>query len=131
MFKQKILNADMKILLLEDMEDIREQMKKDLKEIGHEASVDEAETVQKALEFCKLNRYDFIISDWNLPDGNGFDFLQKVKASSKFKTTPFLMCTTMDDVSNILSAVEAGANDYLVKPWDNEELSKKIQSCLD
>lgn len=111
------------------MEDIRVTMKKHLKELNINNTVLEAENLKEAIAICNKNEIGFIISDWNLPDGTGFDFLKKLRTTKKFSKTPFLMCTTMDEVENILNAINEGAHEYLVKPWKVEELKEKLISC--
>lgn len=72
-------------------------------------------------------KIQFIICDWNLPDGTGFDLLKKFRKIPAYAGIPFVMCTTMDEISNILEAIQAGANEYIVKPWEIDELRKKIE----
>lgn len=115
-------------LVLEDMDNIREQMLADLRKIGIKGVIHEAPCVKDALIACNKNPIDFIVSDWNLPDGTGMDFLTKIRASKKYANTPFVMCTTMDEVENICSAIELGANEYVVKPWEYDDLKDKILS---
>ncbi len=116
------------ILLIEDMENLRVQMIEDLKTIGHTGTILEAACVAEAIETIQNNKIDFIICDWNLPDGTGFDLLKKFRKISAYDHIPYVMCTTMDEISNILNAIQEGASDYIVKPWKIEELSKKVTS---
>ncbi len=118
--------ATMNILLLEDIESIRQQMVSDLRSLGFSGQIHEAPDLKTAVAYCKDKNVDFIISDWNLPDGTGFDFLVKIKKVAKLAKLPFLMCTTMDEVENIINAIHEGANEYVVKPWEKDELGKKI-----
>lgn len=124
------INLQMRILLIEDMENFRTQMLKDLRELGIEGVIDEAENIQSAINFLKQNKYDLILSDWNLPDGTGYDLLVKFKQSALSKSTPYVLCTTMDEVTNILKALSAGADEYIVKPWQQAELRKKIEAVM-
>ncbi len=126
-FKNPI-TADFKILHLEDLEDLRTQMKNDLLSLGVEATIIEAEDVATALKKIETEKIDFIISDWNLPDGTGFDFLKKVRAIGKFDKVPFIMCTTISEVSNMLDAVSNGANEFITKPWELDELEEKFST---
>ncbi len=118
------------LLILEDMPDIMANLIKDLQEIGFKGTIHQAENVGKAVKICNSEKVDLIISDWNLPDATGFDFLKKIKTIAKFKDTPFLMCTTIDEITNILDAINAGATDYIVKPWDKKELETKFLDCI-
>lgn len=126
---KNLLPENLTILLLEDMENIRKTMLEDLQIIGVENNVLEAPCVKDAIAICNKQEIGFIISDWNLPDGTGLDFLKKLRGTKKFAQTPFLMCTTMDEVEDILNAINEGASEYLVKPWKREELLKKINDC--
>lgn len=130
MSKLKILiPPELTILHLEDMADIRQTMLNNLKAIGVENKVIEAPDVKSAIEICNKQDIGFIISDWNLPDGTGFEFLKKLRGTKKFAKTPFLMCTTMDEVEDMINAINEGANEYLVKPWKKSELYEKLNSC--
>ena len=113
-------------LILEDMDNLREQMIKDLRSIGILGKIHEAPNVQSAIKICSTEEIGFVISDWNLPDGTGHDFLKKFRVVPRFKTTPFIMCTTNNEIKFFLEAVSSGANDFIVKPWTAEELKKKI-----
>lgn len=116
------------ILIIEDMDNIRAQLKNDLISLGHTGIILEASCVADAIQVIQHNEIEFIICDWNLPDGNGFDLLKKFRKIPAYADIPYVMCTTMDDISNILKAVQAGANDYIIKPWKVDELNKKISS---
>ena len=116
------------ILLIEDMDNLRVQMISDLKSLGHSGVILEAACVADAIQVIQKNKIDFIICDWNLPDGTGFDLLVKFRKIPAYSHIPYVMCTTMDEISNILNAIQEGANDYIVKPWKVDELNKKITS---
>lgn len=124
------LNLQMRVLLIEDMENFRKQMLNDLRELGLTGIIDEAENIQSAVSLLKQNKYDLILSDWNLPDGTGYDLLVKFKQSALSKNTPYILCTTMDEVSSILKALSAGADEYIVKPWQQAEVRKKIEAVM-
>ncbi len=130
MKKYKLLiPEDIIILHLEDMPDIRQTMRKHFEDIGIPNKVVEAECVKDAISLLNEHQIGFIISDWNLPDGTGFEFLKKLRATKKFSKVPFLMCTTMDEVEDMINAINEGANEYLVKPWKRVELLEKLNSC--
>lgn len=119
--------TDVPFLVLEDMDNLRQQMVKDLRSIGVVGKIHEAPNVQMAIKICGTEEIGFVISDWNLPDGTGHDFLKKFRAVPRFKKTPFVMCTTNSEINFFLEAIASGANDYIVKPWTAEELKKKVQ----
>lgn len=70
---------------------------------------------------------DFIISDWNMPGKTGFEFLKWVRAQDKYAKLPFLILTTENEQEKILDAISEGASNFLLKPWEEEDLSEKIQ----
>ncbi len=113
-------------LVLEDMTNVREQMVSDLRQIGLSGKILEAENVAQAIEHTQRGKIDMVISDWNLPDGTGLEFLKQTKANAAIANIPFIMCTTMDEITNIMEAIEEGATEYIVKPWDIDELADKV-----
>lgn len=119
------------ILVLEDMDNLRAQMIKDLRIIGLKGKILEASNLQGAIGFVKTEKISFIVSDWNLPNGTGMELLKKMRATPYYENTPFVMCTTKSEISSVLEAVQSGANDYIVKPWTTDELKKKIFSTWD
>jgi two-component system chemotaxis response regulator CheY len=125
--KQSAFPTDITFLHIEDMPNLREQMASDLRSLGVTGRILEGPSCREALIVCEKEHPDFIICDWNLPDGTGLQILKKLRSTLKYKKTPIVMCTTMDDIQNLLAAVSSGANDYIVKPWTKEELQKKIQ----
>ncbi len=118
--------SNISFLILEDMDNLRQQLVLDLKSIGINGKIHEAANVQSAIKICSTEEIEFVISDWNLPDGTGHDFLKKFRAVPRFKKTPFIMCTTNNEIKFFLEAVASGANDFIVKPWTVEELKKKV-----
>ncbi len=72
----------------------------------------------------------FIISDWNMPDMTGIDFLKKCRKEKQFRDLPFLMLTVESDAEKVFEAKVAGTTDYLLKPFDQEMLKSKISSYL-
>lgn len=122
---------DVVILHIEDMQQIRIEMKKDLIIMGFDPQkIYQVEDILNFIKVVKNLRPDLILCDWNLPDGTGFDLLKKVKTINALKDIPFVLCTTMDEITNILEAVSAGASEYVVKPWKVDELEKKLKFVL-
>jgi len=120
----------MKLLAVDDSSVIR-------KVIMAAADVLQIETIEaqdgiEALE--KLASYyeeiDLVLLDWNMPEMNGFDVLVEIKRSGRYKHIPVMMVTTEGQQSSIVTAVRAGADNYLVKPFTVEELETKIVECL-
>ena len=119
--------TNLTFLLIEDMDTLRVQMKSDLRKLGVTGTIFEAPCIADAIKIIQSAEIEFIICDWNLPDGTGYDLLQKFRKIPAYAGTPYVMCTTMNEISNILDAIKAGANEYIIKPWDIDELKKKLE----
>lgn len=117
---------DISILLLEDTQMMSDKMIKDLRDFGFTGAITLAENVSDAKSAFDKGGFDLIISDWVLPDGKGLDLINYVRLTHKNISIPLLVCTTIDDISNILLAIDAGASNYLIKPWTIEELDEKL-----
>ena len=78
----------------------------------------------------KYNDIKLILLDWNMPGMNGMDFLKAIKSHSFYKHIPVMMITTESEKESIIKAVQAGVNNYLLKPFKTEELTKKIMESL-
>ncbi|MBF0205655.1 MAG: response regulator [Oligoflexia bacterium] len=120
-------------LHLEDMPTMRDLLRSDLKKIGFTRAPIEAENVQQALNFVYNNantieKIQFIISDWNLPDDTGLTFLKKVREIEEFNTVPFIMATNENEITHMLDAINAGCTNYIIKPWEAKDLKEKIES---
>ncbi len=125
------MDSETHFLIVDDYSNIRTLVKDQLQDFGFER-ITEHENVDNAISFLKTNpnpKVDFIISDWNMPGKTGQDFLNWVRAQEQFKHTPFLLLTTENEQGKIMDAVKAGVSNYLLKPWETEELSKKIEMC--
>lgn len=124
------LDQSMKILVIDDFPTMRRIIKNLLKEIGYE-NVDEAEDGDVALDKLKGGGFDFVVSDWNMPNMTGLDLLKAVRAEAGIKDIPFLMVTAEAAKENIVLAVEAGVNNYIVKPFTAAVLKEKIGKILE
>lgn len=125
-----VLDQSMKVLVVDDFPTMRRIIKNLLKEIGYE-NVDEAEDGDVALDKLKGEGFDFVVSDWNMPNMTGLDLLKAVRAEAGIKDIPFLMVTAEAAKENIILAVEAGVNNYIVKPFTAAVLKEKIGKILE
>jgi two-component system chemotaxis response regulator CheY len=107
-------NTDMKFLVVDDFSTMRRIVRGLLKEIGYN-NVEEAEDGAVALNMLKNGRFDFVVSDINMPNMNGFDLLKAIKADDKLKTLPVLMVTAEARKEDIVLAAQTGAAGYIVK----------------
>ena len=112
----------MRILLIEDTVELGEAIREQIAADGH--AVDWV-TLLKQADACLLTTpYDLILLDLMLPDGRGLDFLQRLRAAGK--STPVIILTALDQVSDRINGLNVGADDYLVKPFDLSELSARL-----
>lgn len=124
------LNQSMKVLVIDDFPTMRRIIKNLLREIGYE-NVDEAEDGDSAFDKLKEGGFDFVVSDWNMPNMTGLELLKAVRAESGIKDIPFLMVTAEAAKENIVLAVEAGVNNYIVKPFTAAVLREKIEKIIE
>lgn len=121
--------ADMKFLVVDDFATMRRIVKNLLKEIGIQHT-DEAEDGQMALRMLKGTKYDFVVSDINMPNMNGFELLRQIRADGELKALPVLMVTAEAKKEDIITAAQAGASGYVVKPFTKATLEEKVSKIL-
>lgn len=119
----------MKILAVDDSATMRRIIKNHLKQAGFE-DVDEAENGRAALALLARGQYDLLITDWNMPEMCGLDLVKEVRRSDPVKGIPILMVTTVSAKEDIVTALKAGVNNYIVKPFDAETLNTKITQVI-
>lgn len=124
------VDKNMKILVVDDFATMRKIIKNLLKQAGYQNIV-EAEDGVVALSILKAQKINFIISDWNMPNMNGFEFLKAVRADSELSGLPFLMVTAEGLKENVVMAVKAGVSNYIVKPFTAEVLNEKIEKIIE
>jgi two-component system chemotaxis response regulator CheY len=90
-------------------------------------SVSEAADGREALAYCKDNSPDVILLDWNMPLMSGMDFLRAYRSSEQNHFAKVIFCTTENGVNHIQAAIDAGADEYVMKPFDRETLESKMQ----
>jgi len=120
----------MKILVVDDFPTMRRIMKNLLKEINY-LNVAEAEDGAAALAKLKAEKFDFVISDWNMPNMSGLDLLKSVRADGDLKGMPFLMVTAEAEKDNVIVAIQAGVSNYIVKPFTAVTLKEKIDKVIE
>jgi two-component system, chemotaxis family, chemotaxis protein CheY len=92
-----------------------------------EFRVDEAEDGREALDRCAAEMPDVILLDWNMPVMGGMEFLRALRQGAHDAQPKVVFCTTENDLSHIRAAIEAGADEYVMKPFDRETLHSKLQ----
>ncbi|KMV70251.1 chemotaxis protein CheY [bacteria symbiont BFo2 of Frankliniella occidentalis] len=101
-----------------------------LKELGF-TNVDEAEDGQDALNKLQAGNFDFVISDWNMPNMDGLALLKTLRAEERFANLPVLMVTAEAKKKNIIAAAQAGASGYVVKPFTAAILEEKLNKIFE
>ncbi|BAF69715.1 chemotaxis response regulator CheY [Nitratiruptor sp. SB155-2] len=122
-------NKNIKILVVDDAPTIRRILKNALKEMGYE-NVDEAEDGQVALQKLRSGNYQFVITDWNMPNMTGIELVQEIRKDPKLKHLPILMVTAEAKKENIILALKSGVNNYIVKPFTPKVLKEKISAIF-
>jgi two-component system chemotaxis response regulator CheY len=108
---------------------MRRIIKNTLERIGYRQSV-EASNGLEALEALRDGSINFIITDWNMPEMSGLEFVTELRSRVDYQKIPVLMITTRGMKEDVLQAVQAGVNNYMVKPFTPETLQAKINKLL-
>ncbi len=115
----------MRFLVVDDFSTMRRIVRNLLKELGY-TNVEEAEDGAVALQKLQAGGFDFVVTDWNMPNMTGIELLQAIRASAQLKELPVLMITAEAKKENIIQAAQAGANGYIVKPFTAATMSEKL-----
>ena len=121
--------TDMKFLIVDDFSTMRRIVRGLLKEIGYN-NAEEAEDGAVALNMLKNAKFDFVVSDINMPNMNGFELLAAVKKDESLKHLPVLMVTAEARKEDIVLAAKSGASGYIVKPFTKATLEDKVAKIL-
>lgn len=119
-----------KFLVVDDFSTMRRIVRNLLKELGF-TNVDEAEDGAVALQKLETNAFDFVVTDWNMPNMDGLTLLQRVRQSPTLKHLPVLMITAEAKKENIIAAAQAGASGYIVKPFTAATLAEKLDKIFE
>lgn len=120
-----------KVLVVDDSSVMRQIIKNTLKQLGFEVGgLTDAEDGQMGLKRAQEGGLDLIISDWNMPKMTGIEFLKAVRGDGAIKGIPFLMVTSEADKEKIVEAVQAGVSQYIVKPFNANQLEEKIKAIF-
>lgn len=120
----------MKFLVVDDFSTMRRIVRNLLKELGF-ANVDEAEDGVAALQKLNSAQFDFVVTDWNMPNMDGLTLLQTIRQTPHLKHLPVLMITAEAKKENIIAAAGAGASGYIVKPFTAGTLSEKLEKIFE
>lgn len=120
------VKANQDFLVLEDDDSINTIITDSLKLIGFTGKIFQAYSIAEAQKVLKTKHVDYILSDWNLPDGQGIALLKAVRSTARLKDTPFLMITGNDDIESMMTSSKIGVSEYLVKPFQVQDLERKL-----
>ncbi|MEI7843749.1 MAG: chemotaxis response regulator CheY [Gallionellaceae bacterium] len=123
-------DPNMKILVVDDFSTMRRIVRNLLKELGF-ANVHEAEDGVDGLNKLRNDgNFEFVVSDWNMPNMTGIEMLRQIRADEKLKHLPLLMVTAEAKRENIIEAAQAGASGYVVKPFTAATLDEKLKKIF-
>jgi two-component system chemotaxis response regulator CheY len=123
------MSTDPRFLIVDDFSTMRRILRNLLKEIGYN-NAEEAEDGVAALNLLRSGKFDFVVSDINMPNMDGFALLKSIRADEKLKSIPFLMVTAEAKKEDIVNAAQNGANGYIVKPFTKATLEEKVQKIM-
>lgn len=122
-------DKNMKVLIVDDFSTMRRILKNILGQLELK-NIIEADDGTTAVDFLKDHKPDLIISDWNMPNMTGIDLLRYVRETDGLSDIPFLLVTAEAQQDNIIEAVKAKVNQYVVKPFTAETLGEKIEKIF-
>jgi len=120
---------NMKILTVDDFSTMRRIIRNMLRQLGY-TNVVEAEYGVEALSLLQREKVDFVISDWNMPHMSGLDLLKAIRADENLRLIPVLLVTAEALKENVVEALKAGVNNYVVKPFTAETLKERIDAIF-
>lgn len=123
------IDTSMRVLVVDDFATMRRIVKNLLKRIGIE-DIEEAEDGLQALQKLKSEKFDLIVSDWNMPNMTGIELLQTVRNDPAMKKLPFLMVTAEAEKDNVFLAIKMGVSNYIVKPFTADVLEEKLKKIF-
>ncbi len=123
------MDLNMDVLIVDDFATMRRILKNILTQIGF-TNLYEAGDGKNALKVLKNQKIDLIMCDWNMPEMTGLDLLNAVRADGNLKGIPFVMVTAEAQKENIIQAVQAGVNNYVVKPFTAETITQKLEKVF-
>lgn len=130
MGEYKVAVTDINILIVDDYNTMLRIIRNLLKQLGFN-NVDEAHDGTEALELIKHKQYGLVISDWNMEPMTGLDLLKSIRGGdARHKAVPFIMVTAESKTENVVAAKEAGASNYIVKPFNADTLKQKMVSAI-
>jgi two-component system chemotaxis response regulator CheY len=122
-------DTSMPILVVDDYNTMVRIIRNLLRQLGFQ-DVDDAADGSAALSKMEGKKYGLVISDWNMEPMTGYELLKQVRANPQLSETPFIMITAESKTENVVAAKQAGANNYIIKPFNAETLRHKIEAVF-
>jgi two-component system, chemotaxis family, chemotaxis protein CheY len=119
----------LRILVVDDSPTMRRIISAQLKQVGYH-DVGEAENGQHALQELEARKFNFVLTDWNMPLMNGLEFIKEVRAREEYKKLPIIVVTTRNAKQDVIMALKAGANNFVTKPFSPNALDEKIKKVV-
>lgn len=123
------MRSNLKFLIVDDYSTMRRIVKNLLHDLGY-PNVAEADDGRTALPMLQAGGFDFVVTDWNMPDMPGLDLLKAIRADENLKELPVLMVTAEAKRDQIVEAAQAGVSGYVIKPFTAETLKQKLDKIL-
>lgn len=123
------VDKSMNVLVVDDYKTMIRIVRALLTELGFK-NIDEAKDGVAALEMIRAKTYGLILSDWNMQPMTGLELLQQVRSAADTQRTPFVMVTAETKTENVVAARNAGANNYIIKPFTLAVLKQKLTSVF-
>ena len=123
------IDLGMKVLVVDDFATMRKIVRNILKQIGF-TNIVEADDGANAMSMIKDDKIDFVVTDWNMPNMTGLELLKNIRSTENAKNLPVLMVTAEGLSENVVDAVKAGVDNYIVKPFTAETVQAKIEQIF-
>ncbi|MCF6330109.1 MAG: chemotaxis response regulator CheY [Sulfurimonas sp.] len=120
----------MKLLVVDDSSTMRRIIKNTLARLGYKDILEGADGVEGWNQIDSNPDIDMLITDWNMPEMNGLELVKKVRADSRFTDLPIIMVTTEGGKTEVITALKAGVNNYIVKPFTPQVLKEKLGAVM-
>jgi len=120
----------LKLLVVDDSSTMRRIIKNTLARLGYKDILEGEDGVQGWAQMDSNPDIEMLITDWNMPEMNGLELVKKVRADERFKDTPIIMVTTEGGKAEVITALKAGVNNYIVKPFTPQVLKEKLGAVM-
>lgn len=120
----------MKLLVVDDSSTMRRIIKNTLERLGHNDILEAEHGVEAWDLLCQNDDIKVVVTDWNMPEMNGLDLVKKIRAEKKYEDMPIIMVTTEGGKAEVITALKAGVNNYIVKPFTPQVLKEKLEDVL-